>query len=126
MLYVLKFISNYFSTGYDPTGDDYRKVISVDGSDCIVEVDEMRSAEEEKPKLFDLYLRGPEAVAERKNFQKLFDLYVRGAEAFVLVYSVVERVSFVSIRTLMADVEKVRGTLMDEHFMSEPSLKSSC
>ena len=66
---------------------------TVDGSDCVFEVDEVGSA-------------------ERENFE-LFELYIRHAEALVLVYSVVERASFESVRTLMADVEKVGGTLMD-------------
>ncbi|MCJ1436662.1 Ras GTPase ras2 [Xylographa pallens] len=68
---------------------------TVDGSDCIFEVDEVGSA-------------------ERENLE-LFELYVRRAEALVLVYSVVERASFESVRTLMTDVKKVNVTLLKFH-----------
>ncbi|MCJ1385370.1 Ras GTPase ras2 [Xylographa soralifera] len=85
---VRQFICNHFSTEYDPTGEEYRKMTTVDGSNCIVEVDEIGS--------------------EQNENSELFEHYIRCVEAFVLVYSVVERASFESVRTLMADIEKVR------------------
>ncbi|MCJ1392315.1 Ras GTPase ras2 [Xylographa bjoerkii] len=64
---------------------------SVDDSDCIVEVDETGSAELEN--------------------SKLFEFYIQSTEVFVLVYSVVSRVSFERVQTLMADIQAVKFKL---------------
>jgi len=86
---ISQFLSNYFSTEYDPTGDEYRKMMTVDGADCMVEVDEIG--------------------AEQMSISQWFTLQVQRAKAVVIVYSVVERASFERVEALMADVRKVQG-----------------
>ncbi|MCJ1397525.1 Ras GTPase ras2 [Xylographa trunciseda] len=114
MLYIVQYLCNHFSTEYNPTGDEYLKMDTVDGSDCIVEVHEISSAPMTYSQLFELHLPGQIGSWQMANSQ-LFELYARSAEAFVLVYSVVERVSFERVRTLMADIQNVNESKEPVH-----------
>ena len=77
-----------FSEGFEPTFDDsYRTRVDVDGRPCILEIMDTAGREENSP---------------------LRDQYIRDGEAFILVYSVTSRSSFLRIRDLYLQIMRVK------------------
>ncbi|EGC40380.1 rapC, RAS family GTPase [Dictyostelium purpureum] len=78
---TVRFVNGDFIESYDPTIEDlYRKVIETNkGENCVLEIMDTSGTE---------------------RFLAMRDLYIRNAQAFVLVYSITSRVSFIELENI--------------------------
>ena len=85
---VVRFTQNSFVDTYDPTvQDQYRITQKLDNDDVIVEI---------------LDTAGQEELSGAK------DIWMKNAHGILLVYSVVDRASFVALRDICNDIEKMK------------------
>ncbi|PVH86228.1 hypothetical protein DL98DRAFT_393209, partial [Cadophora sp. DSE1049] len=79
---------NHFVETYDPTIEDsYRKQVVIDGKACMLEVLD---------------------TAGQEEYTALRDQWIRDGEAFLLVYSISSRESFIRINKFHAQVQRVK------------------
>jgi len=87
---VIQFISQRFVEDYDPTLEDsYRKHVSVDGEDCILDI-------------FD--------TAGQEDFSAVRDQYMRTSDGFLCAYSVTDPASFNEVQHLFDHILRVKDT----------------
>jgi len=87
---VIQLIQNHFIDDYDPDIDDsYRKRVLIDHEPCLLDVFE--------------YRKGSKHSARREQF-------IFAAHAFVLVYSITSRESFLELEELRQEILRIKGT----------------
>jgi len=89
---TIMFVQNHFIESYDPTIEDsYRKQITVDGRDCFLSILD---------------------TAGQEEYSAMRDQYMRTGQGFILVFSLVDRVSLEQVSTLyeyIGDLKEQKG-----------------
>jgi len=90
---TLQMVAGYFAEEYDPTIEDsYRKQVSVDGKVNLLEIID---------------------TAGQEEYSILTDRTLADGQAFMLVYSVTSRPSFVAIKSFYSRVIRVKNALRE-------------
>eukprot|EP01091_Cochliopodium_minus_P002790 TRINITY_DN1264_c0_g1_i1.p1 TRINITY_DN1264_c0_g1~~TRINITY_DN1264_c0_g1_i1.p1 ORF type:complete len:185 (-),score=64.08 TRINITY_DN1264_c0_g1_i1:82-636(-) len=88
---TIQFCSSHFVETYDPTIEDsYTRQTVIDGIACRLEILD---------------------TAGQEEFTALRDQWIRDSEGFVLIYSIISRVSFEQVTTFLDQVKRVKCDL---------------
>jgi Ras-related protein Rap-1A len=89
---TVQFVQGIFVEKYDPTIEDsYRKVVEVDGQQCMLEILD---------------------TAGTEQFTAMRDLYMKNGQGFLLVYSITAQSTFNDLQDLREQILRVKD--MDE------------
>ncbi|PWN26692.1 putative RSR1-GTP-binding protein [Jaminaea rosea] len=87
---TVQFVRNVFVSTYDPTIEDtYRKVISIDGQQCLVEILD---------------------TAGTEQFMALKELYMKSGQGFLLVFSLTQLSSVNELGPLREQIVRIKGS----------------
>uniref|UniRef100_A0A8D8UYS2 small monomeric GTPase n=1 Tax=Cacopsylla melanoneura TaxID=428564 RepID=A0A8D8UYS2_9HEMI len=87
---TIQFVQEMFLEGYDPTIEDsFRKLIELDGEICRLEILDTAGAEQ---------------------FHAMRDQYISNNQGFVLVYSIMDMMSFDHMRVLRQQITRIKDT----------------
>lgn len=87
---TIQFIADRFIEEYDPTLEDsYRKQITIDGSECILDI-------------FD--------TAGQDDFSAIRDQYYRTGDGFLCVYSIILRSSYDEVKIFHSAIKRVKDS----------------
>jgi len=92
---TVRFTGNFVEK-YNPTIEGYRKVVEVDGIDCMLDIMD---------------------TAEQQDYRALRDQYMKSADGFVLVYSITSMISFETASKLRQDILKNKEDYPDTPIM---------
>src|SRR5690349_8536516 len=82
---------NYFVETYDPTIENsYRKEVAIDGKSCVIEILD---------------------TAGQEEYTALRDQWIRDGEAFLILYSITDRVSFNRVQRYHSQIQRIKGTI---------------
>jgi len=85
---TIQLCSNHFVEEYDPTIEDsYRKQVVIDGQSCLLEILD---------------------TAGQEEFTALRDQWIRDCEGFVIIYSIISRISFEQVSVFKEQVMRVK------------------
>jgi small GTP-binding protein len=85
---TVQFVQGIFLVKYDPTIEDsYRKLIEVDGEQCMLEILD---------------------TAGTEQFTAMRDLYMKNGQGFVLVYSIIAQSTFNELQDLRDQILRVK------------------
>ena len=86
---TLRFVNNIFVEEYDPTIEDtYLKNITVDGIKKLVEIID---------------------TAGQEEYSSMRDMWINNGDAFILVYSIDSKSSFIHIQFIMDQITRFKG-----------------
>jgi len=86
----VQFVQGIFVEKYDPTIEDsYRKVVEVDGNQCMLEILD---------------------TAGTEQFTAMRDLYMKNGQGFLLVYSITAQSTFNDLQDLREQILRVKDT----------------
>ncbi len=89
-LQTVQFVQGIFVEKYDPTIEDsYRKVVEVDGQQCMLEILD---------------------TAGTEQFTAMRDLYMKNGQGFLLVYSITAQSTFNDLQDLREQILRVKDT----------------
>ena len=87
---TVQFVQGIFVEKYDPTIEDsYRKVVEVDGQQCMLEILD---------------------TAGTEQFTAMRDLYMKNGQGFLLVYSITAQSTFNDLQDLREQILRVKDT----------------
>jgi len=87
---TVQFVQGIFVEKYDPTIEDsYRKVVEVDGNQCMLEILD---------------------TAGTEQFTAMRDLYMKNGQGFLLVYSITAQSTFNDLHDLREQILRVKDT----------------
>lgn len=87
---TVQFVQGIFVEKYDPTIEDsYRKVVEVDGQQCMLEILD---------------------TAGTEQFTAMRDLYMKNGQGFLLVYSITAQATFNDLQDLREQILRVKDT----------------
>lgn len=87
---TVQFVQGIFVEKYDPTIEDsYRKVVEVDGNQCMLEILD---------------------TAGTEQFTAMRDLYMKNGQGFLLVYSITAQSTFNDLQDLREQILRVKDT----------------
>uniref|UniRef100_A0A8C7RGP4 Ras-related protein Rap-1b n=1 Tax=Oncorhynchus mykiss TaxID=8022 RepID=A0A8C7RGP4_ONCMY len=87
---TVQFVQGIFVEKYDPTIEDsYRKVLEVDGQQCMLEILD---------------------TAGTEQFTAMRDLYMKNGQGFALVYSITAQSTFNDLQDLREQILRVKDT----------------
>jgi len=87
---TVQFVQGIFVEKYDPTIEDsYRKVVEVDGQQCMLEILD---------------------TAGTEQFTAMRDLYMKNGQGFLLVYSITAQSTFNDLADLREQILRVKDT----------------
>jgi len=87
---TVQFVQGIFVEKYDPTIEDsYRKVVEVDGQQCMLEILD---------------------TAGTEQFTAMRDLYMKNGQGFLLVYSITAQSTFNDLHDLREQILRVKDT----------------
>lgn len=85
---TIQLCSNHFVEEYDPTIEDsYRKQVVIDGQSCLLEILD---------------------TAGQEEFTALRDQWIRDCEGFVIIYSIISKISFEQVNVFKDQVMRVK------------------
>jgi len=85
---TIQLIQNHFVDEYDPTIEDsYRKQVSIDDETCLLDILD---------------------TAGQEEFTALRDQWIRDCEGFVIIYSIISRISFEQVSVFKEQVMRVK------------------
>eukprot|EP01133_Synstelium_polycarpum_P012385 gene12385-14531_t len=91
---TIRYVHNEFIDKYDPTIEDlYRKVLEINGDHFMLEIMD---------------------TAGTETFLVMRDLYIRNGQAFMLVYSITNRRSFIELEAVKDQIARVKDRLLSD------------
>lgn len=86
---IVQYVSGHFVEKYDPTIEDYyRKEIDINGVPAILEILDTPGTDQ---------------------FTAMRDLYIKNGQGFMLVYSIINRQTFIDTQPLREHIARVKG-----------------